>query len=270
MGQTTFSPSPDGHSAEVVLPRIFRETNQNCLEREEGPLVVAKPSQSDRRPLLGFPSEQMFDKRCKRLGLGSPPKRSYHTGARGSWSIIEAQKSSNWRELKPIFLGLLYFQQAIKGQNVQVLSDNTTAVANVSKQGGTRSKDLLDLAMQLLTWAECNVASLTAIHLKGSQNLLAALLSRRKVVEVEWSLNQEVFLMVTGVWGYPQVDLFASKQNAKVLIFFTLHREDQARGLDPFAHPWDYPLCYAFPPFQLISLVLRKFREEATDLITPF
>lgn len=37
--------------------------------------------------------------------------------------------------------------------------------------------------------------------------------------------------------------------------------------VDSFTHPWDYRLCYAFPPFQLITLVLRKFREESTDLI---
>lgn len=111
-----------------------------------------------------------------------------------------------------------------------MLSDITTAVAYVLKWGGTRSKGLLAPASQLLTWAEWNV----------SKNFLADLLSRRNVLEAEWSLNQEVFLMVTEARGQPQIDLFASQQNTKVQMFFSLHREDQAVGIDAFAHPWDY------------------------------
>ncbi|XP_073472690.1 cytosolic phospholipase A2 gamma-like [Aquarana catesbeiana] len=78
------------------------------------------------------------------------------------------------------------------------------------KQGETRSKMLLALASQLLTWTEQNVASLSAVYLKGSPNLLADLLSRRKLVEAEWSLNQEVFL-ISKAWGQTQIDLFANK-----------------------------------------------------------
>lgn len=42
VGQTAFSSSPDGHFTEVVIPRIIEKANQDCLEREKGPLV-AKP-----------------------------------------------------------------------------------------------------------------------------------------------------------------------------------------------------------------------------------
>ena len=130
----------------------------------------------------------------------------------------------------------------------------------------------MELANQLLSWAEINLTSLSAVHLKGTQNLLADLLSRRKIVEAEWSLNQEVFDMITIKWGLPQVDLFASQQNTKVQELFSLHRGDLALGIDALAHSWDSHLCYAFPPFPLIPLVLRKFREEKTSLIliAPF
>lgn len=48
------------------------------------------------------------------------------------------------------------------------------------------------------------------------------------------------------------MDLFASRTNAKVGRFFSLCPEDGAMGLDAFAHPWEFPLDYAFPIFWLL------------------
>ena len=192
--------------------------------------------------------------------------------AQGSWSREDSRRSSNWRELKAIFMALEAFSQVLQGQHVQVLSDNATAVAYISRQGGTRSRCLLNLAFQILYWSEVNVASLSAVHLKGNLNNLADFLSRQRVLESEWSLNQEVFQEIVDRWGTPQIDLFASQVNAKVPRFFSLNRLDQAEGLDALAQRWSFRLCYAFPPIQIIPLVLKKLQEERTTLIlvVPF
>lgn len=58
---------------------------------------------------------------------------------------------------------------------------------------GEQSKGLLELALQILTWAEYNVASLTAIHLKWLQNLLKDLLSRRVESEPGGILDGQVW-----------------------------------------------------------------------------
>lgn len=84
---------------------------------------------------------------------------------------------------------------------MQILADNVTAVIYLSKQGGTRSKVLMELAHQILTRAETNLSSLSAVHFKGTQNVLADFLIRKKVMESEWTLNQEIFLMITGDLG---------------------------------------------------------------------
>lgn len=117
-----------------------------------------------------------------------------------------------------------------------------------------------------------HLLSLSAVHLKGTINKVADFLSRQKVQEAEWSLNSEVFALITRTWGHPQVDLFASRQNTQLPQFFSLHRDDSSQGIDALAHPWNFHLGYAFPPFQLIPLVLRKIQKERVSifLITPF
>lgn len=117
-----------------------------------------------------------------------------------------------------------------------------------------------------------NLSSLSAIHLKGSQNSLADFLSRQHVCQDEWSLNINVFREIVQCWGQPEVDLFASEANKKVAQFFSIHPRDQATGIDAFANPWQFNMCYAFPPVWLIAAVLQKFLAESTDLIlvAPF
>lgn len=164
VSQTAFSSTPDGYFAEVVIPRIFGEANQACLEREDGPLVVVEPGQSGRGSLLVLPPEQKFDWGAH---LEGPT-------AQGSWSKTEARKSSNWRELKAIFfLGLLSFQQAACTGPVRGIVYRCCRTTRWRcKSKGEQEAEVFWI-WQILTWAERNVASLTAIHLKGSQNKLA-------------------------------------------------------------------------------------------------
>lgn len=78
--------------------------------------------------------------------------------------------------------------------------------------------------------------------------------------------------MISSMWGQPEVDLFASKENAQVPRFFSLNNLDGSLGTDALARPWRFHLCYAFLPFQLIPLVLKKIQQEGVPviLITPF
>lgn len=70
-------------------------------------------------------------------------------------------------------------------------------------------------AAEILTWAEGNNLSLSAVYLKGELNQVADFLSRRKLKEGDWVLNQEVFKMITQRWGVPQVDLFAERERTQ-------------------------------------------------------
>ena len=185
----------------------------------------------------------------------------------GTWKEEERMRSSNWKELKAVGLALQSLQKDLKTHHLQVRSDNASVIAYINKQGGTRSGTLWALAQKILTWAEKNTLSISAVHLKGDLNRVADFLSRRQVKEGDWALKQEVFNQITQKWGTPQVDLFASKENRKVKLFFSLKREDGALGVDALAQRWTFQICYAFPPPVLIPAVIRKLRIENTTLI---
>ena len=70
--------------------------------------------------------------------------------ASGLWDSHQAALSINARELLAIKLGLLQFQSSLRGRTVAVFCDNTTAVAYLRKEGGTRSPLLNTLAQAIL------------------------------------------------------------------------------------------------------------------------
>lgn len=119
----------------------------------------------------------------------------------GSWKAEDSKRSSNWRELRAIALALRAFQQELQGQHVQVRLDNSSAIAYINRQGGTRSSSLWVLAEAIFMWAEATVLSLSVVHLKGELNQLADFLSRKMLRECDWVLNQDVYKMITRRWG---------------------------------------------------------------------
>ncbi|XP_077105640.1 uncharacterized protein LOC143764187 isoform X2 [Ranitomeya variabilis] len=160
----------------------------------------------------------------------------------------------------------------IRGKDVRVLSDNTTTVAYLNRQGGTRSETLMSSAMEILNLAESHLTSLTALHIRGASNQQADFLSRHTLRQGEWCLNQQIFLDIISLWGRPQIDLFATRKNRKVRRFASLSPADHPDILDALQAPWQFSLAYAFPPIILLPQVIRKIREEGARvvLIAPF
>ena len=51
----------------------------------------------------------------------------------------------------------------------------------------------------------------------------------------------------------PDIDLLASRLNAKTDCFVSWHPEPGAMAVDAFSFSWAYLKCYAFPPFSLLT-----------------
>ena len=188
--------------------------------------------------------------------------------ASGLWDSHQAALSINTRELLAVKLGLHQFQSSLQGRTVAVLCDNTTVVAYLRKEGGTRSPLLNTLAQEILRWTESLSIRLAPQFLPGSNNVLADALSRlHQLPHSEWSLNLTVFQSLSRLWPV-QIDLFATSENRRCSIYFSPFRDPMSAGRDEFLQSWDGLQAYAFPPVPIIPRVLAKLRASTGTELT--
>ncbi|KAM7182065.1 uncharacterized protein RBU57_000616 [Macrochelys suwanniensis] len=104
-----------------------------------------------------------------------------HLTMQGMWQHHEITLHVNIKELRAIHLACQAFLPRLRDHCVEVLTDNTTAMFYLNKQGGARSSPLSQEA--LLLWELClaHSISLQASYLPGVQNVLADSLRRRMV-----------------------------------------------------------------------------------------
>jgi hypothetical protein len=64
-----------------------------------------------------------------------------------------------------------------------------------------------------------------------------------------------------------EIDLFASRLNAKLPKYVTRYPEQNAFAVDAFTISWNKCLYYMFPPFSLMSRILQKIEEDKTETV---
>ena len=186
--------------------------------------------------------------------------------ARGVWEGPLRSAHINYLELLAVFLALRQFEPLLRGYHVLVRTDNTTTMCYINREGGLRSLRLHTLAHKLLIWCDTRFLSLTACHVPGLLNTGADLLSRGPLRYHDWSLHQGVTAQIWERFGTPVADLFASEENKKCQLFFSL-RGPSTLGTDAMAHCWPQGLLYAFPPLDLIPLVLARVRAQGSTVL---
>ena len=192
----------------------------------------------------------------------------------GLWNVHERSLHINVLELRAIRLGLQHFVDVLRGAVVAVFADNTTALAYLSREGGTHSTLLNSEAREILDWAEAHSVRILTQFVRGSDNVVADCLSRRhQILSTEWTLHMDVCRRLWRVWGYPTVDLFATRLNHRLPHFVSPFQDPEAIATDAFLYSWDNQDLYAFPPLPLIRKVLNKLRASRNSrliLIAPF
>ena len=141
-----------------------------------------------------------------------------------------------------------------------IQTDSITAIRYVNKIGGTHSKTLCDLSLEIHKRCVIHNIRLTAEHLPGKDNTLADRLSRQS--NQDWSdlkLSPTVFnhILVT-TQLIPSIDLFASRLNAQNPTFMSWNGHTYTARI--------------FPPMILIGQVLAKLMKEQVQqaiLIVP-
>ena len=180
----------------------------------------------------------------------------------GQWTAKQRLEHINLLEMRTVLIAFHRLLPLLQNQSVLFLIDNMTVVSYLQKQGGTRSKPLLDLTIEILSIAEEHNVTVQAQHIRGSLNVVADLASRKGcVVSTEWSLTAERFQWIQNQspWGPAVIDLFANQLNHQLPLYFSPCPDSQAMAVDAMVTQWPRDhVIYAFPPTTIIDKVLHK------------
>lgn len=175
----------------------------------------------------------------------------------GDWTTEQRRLSINARESVAVLRMLESWGPLLSGKSIQIHSDSVTAVAVIRRGGSPTSVLLSEVAAQVERLCVQWSIRLRAIHVPGVCNVVADGLSRRKPRPSEWSLSHEMFRRIVARWGHPEVDLFATLENAKAQTFVSLLPTSDLR--DALSLSWDrWTRLYAFPPTRCIRDLLPR------------
>lgn len=180
-----------------------------------------------------------------------------HT-ANGNWKDSELSLHINVLELKAAYFGLKIFATNVRDCNILLRIDNTTAICYVNRMGGIQHTQLNEVARSIWQWCEARNIFVFASYIKSSENVRADHESRRLNLDTEWELADFAFEDIRNRFGTPEIDLFASAQNYKCNRYASWKLDPHSELVDAFTFSWSNLNFYAFPPFCLISKVLRK------------
>lgn len=191
--------------------------------------------------------------------------------ARGFWNKSEREMHINFLEIKAAFLALKCFAKTAFKKQILLRIDSITALAYINKMGGLRHKNLHYITKELWEWCQNREIWIFAEYVASKSNL-ADEGSRVSNLDTEWELADRAFHLICRRFGKPTVDLFATRVNKKCTKYCSWERDPEAYCINAFTWSWTEEFWYAFPPFSLISKVLKKVREEGSTgiLIVPY
>ncbi len=199
----------------------------------------------------------------KHLGGGWGASDGIHQDINGRWSEHEQKHSINCLELKAVKLALQsYVPCYTQCKHVRVMSDNTTAISYINKQGGTHCMIMNDLAVEI--WEYCRQMNIhvSAAHIPGKHNILADIASREFHDAAEWKLCPQIFCDLVDTYGQPDIDLFASRLNYQIPTYASWKPDPESAFIDAMQINWEGMFIYAFPPFSMIWPMITKMCQD--------
>ena len=185
----------------------------------------------------------------------------------GSWSQAEKILHINILEMRAVRLALLHFNLPLHS-SILINADNSTVIAYINKQGGTRSESLMKECHLLFNLLQEKHWNLKATYLPGARNVVADSLSRKnQILPSEWSLHPQVVKRIFTTWRTPMIDLFATNKNKKLPLYVSPLPDQEAWAEDALSLDWTGLDAYAYPPASIISKVLEKIMTEPCKII---
>lgn len=176
----------------------------------------------------------------------------------GFWGNNEKKFHINHLELLAAFFALKCFASDLRGEEILLRLDNTTAIAYVNKTGGIQFPHLSELAREIWLWCEQRDLFVVASYIPSAENIEADAASRITNIDTEWELSSRVFKEIDSKFGPFTIDLFATRLNTKCRRFCSRYQDPEAAYIDALTSSWSKEKFYAFPPFAMILRTLRK------------
>ena len=82
----------------------------------------------------------------------------------------------------------------------------------------------------------------------------------------EVQLSDSAFDSIVEAFGLPEINLFASRSNAKCSKFISWKKDSESFAVDAFTISWEGLDFYAFPPPCLILRVLQKIKQDKAQI----
>lgn len=186
----------------------------------------------------------------------------------GFWNHEQQDLHINQLELLAAYYSLKSFTKDISNCEILLRIDNITTIAYINRMGGVRHNRLGKLARNIWDWCERKGLWVYATYINTKSNIVADSESRTVAIETEYELSDTLFETITAKFGDPDIDLFATYLNKKCKVYISWKPDPSSLQVDAFTVSWSPYFFYAFPPFCLITNVLRKIiKDKARGIV---
>ncbi|KAA6399180.1 MAG: hypothetical protein EZS28_005287 [Streblomastix strix] len=175
----------------------------------------------------------------------------------------EVEMTSNTKETKAIYYGLLRFEQVFKkmqDQAILIRSDNTTAVYDIGKQKAKES--LIKRIKQLFYLVKRLKLQITTIRIPGKLNSTTDSLSRL-CRSGDYTLKDGINQTICKAGNYmPEIDIFATQYNKLINNYETVDLNDLGTHFhNTINYKWSKVKLYIQPPKPVLGRLLQKMKQ---------
>ena len=163
----------------------------------------------------------------------------------------------NELELLAAIFAIKSFCKNMLSTHILLNSANSTTVGYLNPMGG-RNKPCCDNARTLWDCCRARKIWVSVAFIPGTCNAKADAQCRMFHENTEWELNQQVFEQIAVLWGCPDIDLFASRTNAKVGVFYSWEPDPKAKVIDAFSVSLGSQVRLRLPPYSVLGKVLQE------------
>ena len=169
-------------------------------------------------------------------------------------------------EMLAVKLAMQAFASHLRGCNFQIITDNQICWHTLPK--GSKILELNNLVKEILDLAmELDAVMVDVLWIPSELNIIPDDLSRMVDVN-DWTVRQQAWEAIVGMWPQLTVDRFADEWNAKLPRFNSRFAHPSSENANGLSQAWQRDeLSYACPPLAMMGRVLSLVAQQRTRAV---